>query len=185
MKIYIMVISFFVVISVFYSCSNLEKKNSTVISLSDSKSTPKREISSDTEVLTKTSVNGHVFTQVLDYPEMGNAWRDESGLIWGDIAMDDTGQEKSVIQGHAWVYCNEIGAKVPSKEQFAQLVEYLGGKTKNGYRPEIIPNLADHMYWTSSVSNTDDEHYGIRFDANHGILESYLRNDFFSVRCVK
>ena len=98
------------------------------------------------------SKSGHLFTLTTHLPEMGEAWRDEDGLIWGDIAMKD-GKPLTLTHAEAEKYCAEKNASLPSVDEVVTLFTYLGcdpggsrgcapGFDSNkDYLPEILPHL--------------------------------------------
>lgn len=100
---------------------------------------------------TRTTISGHTFKQVADRPELGNAWKDESGVIWGDMIVDQDGKALELSQQGAAAYCNKIGGHLPTQAQYLKLTEYLGAKSVDGYNPEVLPNLIENIFWTSSV----------------------------------
>ena len=148
---------------------------------------------------TRTSVSGHTFTQVTDHPSLNNAWKDESGVIWGDLvskeamrAADvkdfciDAGESGTcfMTQAKAEAYCSLIGASLPSREQFTQLATYLGNGSASHYYPEILPALTDNSFW-STTANSNDSMYGYVFNGSHGYTQIDYRSYFHSVRCVE
>jgi hypothetical protein len=151
---------------------------------------------------TRTSIAGHVFTQVDNHPELGDAWKDEYGLIWGDLApqgmMSSEGAEN---------YCLSIGAKLPTQEQFIGLDKLIGNSestmTINGAfiygkaKTEVIPNLVEHVYLTATPHPIDNDpthnliyvfDYGSDAalkpnDPSYDVINDYL-GAADSVRCV-
>lgn len=134
----------------------------------------------------------HIFIRDCSIPNLGEAWRDESGMIWGDyagmIAMNQLGAVK---------YCNDIGAKLPSKKDFIRLREYMGAKkgTYVGYTPQVLPNLNlgghDRYFWTSTLAPyiSEDAVYFVG-DSTGGFIPrgtfstSSMRSSAYAVRCV-
>jgi hypothetical protein len=133
----------------------------------------------------RTSVSGHKFIQVTDHPELGEAWRDESGLIWGDPVVDKslirfratdvTSYFAKVSQQKAAAYCNAIGAHLPTKAEFHRLATYLGRDSETGFTPEIIPYIGDVAYWWtgSTAENANyEERKGYMFRSYYGNFEA-------------
>lgn len=107
--------------------------------------------------------SGIVFTPVsqeellklgVDPKVFGNAWRDPSGLVWGDLVVNEDGSPRYLDLQTAQNFCNAFGARLPSgwpEEQnernggidsdFVRLAKYLGQQTAEGYTPQILPNL--------------------------------------------
>lgn len=106
--------------------------------------------------LEKVSVTGAVFTLNLSHPPLGNAYQDPSGVIWGDLVIENN----RVVQtdaSSAEAYCESIGARLPSLEEYKNLAKYLGYGSRGGYSPDtqdgsdmILLGLPFHWYWTST-----------------------------------
>jgi hypothetical protein len=104
----------------------------------------------------KISSTGAVFTLNLTHPELGDAYQDPSGLIWGDLVIVN----KHVVQANysqASAYCKDIGARLPTLQEFLNLAKYLGAGTKKGYNPStsdgqdtMLLGLPYYWYWTST-----------------------------------
>ena len=109
---------------------------------------------------TRRTTTGAVFTRV-EREGFGEAWRDPSGMIWGDIAKNADGSIRHMDQYQATEYCQSLGAQLPSREDFVRLREYMGARsgTYEGYSPQVIPNLTrneggrtySNYFWSSSV----------------------------------
>ena len=112
------------------------------------------------------TVTGEVYTSDLTQPALGRAFRDSRGLLWGDIIAGDGGEELmpgdgKVISSNwhtAQEHCRAIGARLPTRAEFEQLYEDLGGHTYDGYFPwtddaaqdPVLPRLIGYMFWTST-----------------------------------
>ena len=154
---------------------------------------------------TRTTISGHKFTQVTNQSALGNAWKDESGLIWGDLITKDKMSKEDIMnycsgvsdtgpcymtQQRAGAYCNSLSDNqhqylLPTKAQFEQLAKYLGDGSDTGYNPEpkIIPNLIENYFWSGSVfPAVSDSGYG--FFGSDGIIGNGFRSNCSSVRCV-
>jgi hypothetical protein len=133
------------------------------------------------------SFAGHKFKQVSYRPELGDAWVDDSGLIWGDeVQIGQLSQEQVatycvqpvpsdlsgaclMTQTQAISYCNSIKASLPSKSLFAQLDAKIGNSSNtmdinwNLLVPlseiEVIPHFfgPDLIYQTSDVRPIDSD----------------------------
>ena len=158
-----------------------------------------------TEPETRTTETGAVFTRDRSHSELGDAWRDESGLIWGDIVRNEDGSIRKMVQSSEYMkeigsplpegklgakeYCESIGARLPSKEEFTQLREYMGARTgtPKGYShhdDKILPNLKNHWFWSSSVY-PDNACSAYDFYGTDGVIYYGNRvNDGDAVRCV-
>lgn len=149
---------------------------------------------------------GHVFIRDIDHPALGDAWRDESGLIWGDIVRDENGYVRYMVQSSEYMkdlgrplpndhlgakeYCESISARLPSKEEFTRLREYMGAQpgTPEGYshhHNKVLPNLSGYWFWSSSVDPNNSD-YAYFFYGGYGDIDHDLRNyfNYGAVRCV-
>ncbi|MEK7790767.1 MAG: hypothetical protein AAB309_03990 [Deltaproteobacteria bacterium] len=83
-------------------------------------------------------------------------------------------------------YCEDIGARLPSKEEFTRLGGYLGSGSDQGYSHhdnQILPNLADYWFWSSSV-NPNYPNYFCDFTGSDGVIDYDYRSFSYAVRCV-
>jgi hypothetical protein len=164
------------------SCGSINKKTDITLALSApvGNDQPSRQVSSQPE--SRTTTSGHVFTQVTNHPELGNSvWKDEGGLIWGDLLVKDNGKAQYMDQHDAIEYCKKIGATLPREGQFEQLARDLGKGSESRYEPEFMPNLAEHWFWSSTV-NSAGFSYG--FQHGYGAFDYGSRNHEYAVRCV-
>jgi len=106
------------------------------------------------KTVTKTSFSGHTFTKVTDRPELGDAWRDESGLIWGDIVKDKAGQPVDMMHHQAVAHCLSINAQLPTTSHFEKLAKFLGSGSSDGYSSQILPGLKDYTFWAQRTNST-------------------------------
>ena len=142
----------------------------------------------------RTTTTGHVFIRDASQPQLGEAWRDESELIWGDIVKEADGIIIRVMSyNKATAYCASIGARLPSKEEFTQLREYMGAKAKAGTNNEyshhngkILPNLRGYQFWSSSLNPTSPIFFAFGFNGSNGDLNDmyHLISGDYAVRCV-
>ncbi len=143
---------------------------------------------------------------------LGKAWRDESGMIWGDIVRNDDAEHsiRYMVQSSEYMasigypfpagqlgakeYCESIGAQLPSREDFARLRGYMGATTAaseyegTGYRPQVLPNLnaTNYSFWSSSALPDPFSRLADAFNGFTGYLSPGYRNvgDEYAVRCV-
>ncbi len=129
--------------------------------------------------------------------KLGEAYKDPSGLIWGNIVTKpvDTNRvfltrPRSILmsQSDANKYCKDIGARLPTKEEFENLAKYLG---KGSYKPyladgdtEYLPGLYGHWFWSSTDDGPDFPDYAFMFNGSQGYTRIYNRTNRISVRCV-
>jgi hypothetical protein len=128
---------------------------------------------------------------VTDHPELGEAWKDESGLIWGDEALDAGGPRGNrLFQWEAVSYCASIGARLPTKDEFERLAKFLGKGGPTGYTAEILPHLTNNAnttaaYWTSSFNpecpTTSCPYF---FYGDYGVSTIQIFLESYYARCV-
>ena len=96
--------------------------------LSSNSSTPSDSGDRNVSVRIADGSNGvkFVFTRDRSIPALGKAWKDPSGMIWGDIVRTALGTVNEMDYSSAVEYCKRINAKLPSKEDFVRLREYMG-----------------------------------------------------------
>jgi hypothetical protein len=115
-------------------------------------------------------------------------------MIWGDIVKFEDGYPRYMSHGEAAKYCKSIGGRLPSREDFIRLREYMGAQSENvdGYSPQVLPNLIDEKwkdsrdFW-SSTTLPDYPNLAYTFGGGNGHmyvigLSSALHNT--AVRCV-
>jgi hypothetical protein len=127
--------------------------------------------------------------QNTSHPELGNAYQDPSGLIWGDIVVFAGGN--SLMTGAvANQYCVDRQATLPTLQQFEQLMTYLGYGSSKGYSPytqegsaEVLPGLVGHRIWSSTLY--DWRTAWVFLGGNQGGLGlGYFDVENASARCV-
>ena len=75
---------------------------------------------------TRTTTTGSIFVRDTRFPALGDAWRDEDGLVWGDIVKNSAGKFIYVSHAEAEKYCEKIGARLPTPREFALLAAKMG-----------------------------------------------------------
>lgn len=127
---------------------------------------------------------GYEFTLVTNAPELGEAWRDEAGLTWGDILTDASGHHLLLFQSEAASECEKIGARLPTKQEFERLALYMR-TGKASYCPQILPNLnvAGYRYWSSTTKGI----FAYYLYSLGGGIETWYANEYKSIyaRCVR
>lgn len=132
---------------------------------------------------------GAIFTRDTSNSKLGEAYRDPSGLIWGSVISYD------MPQFYAVKACKDIGARLPTREEFQSLRKYLGRDSAKGYSPltvdgrmDVLPGLGDgwlkHWFWSSSLY-APDHYYAYGFDGTNGEIEyDSSTYSYSAVRCV-
>ncbi len=125
----------------------------------------------------RVSITGAEFNRDTTIPSLGVAYRDPSGVIWGEIAVSDPATpvlgevyrdasgKWSIKPGDPAIEMNQAkakgycahGTRLPRVEEFNRLSKYLGLNSAKGYSPymadgktEILPGLSTHMFWSST-----------------------------------
>ncbi|MCE3009185.1 MAG: hypothetical protein LW875_01065 [Proteobacteria bacterium] len=139
----------------------------------------------------RVSNTGAVFIRDTSVPALGEAFRDPSGLIWGDIvrAQDAVKLMNGV---RAEDYCQAAGVRLPESEEFERLAEYLGQGTSLGYSPfladgktDFLSGLSDNFFWSGTASGFDVfvNRY-VFYGADGGIRIGHRFQHLLAVRCV-
>lgn len=151
---------------------------------------------------------GAHFIRDTRYPKLGEAYRDPSGVVWGNIAMAETqARTFRVTFVFAERFCESIGARLPTQKEALRLLSYLGTphkEFKDTYvgrntladgRTEIIPAFNEGYFWTSTMKRSllswRSNHY-FGFGVNYyedGLkvmhASSYIDHlEYAEVRCV-
>ncbi len=129
----------------------------------------------------RVSKAGAEFNRDVSQPALGEAYRDPSGLIWGNII-------NRMNQYDADKYCKAVGARLPTKSEFEQLAKYLGYRTSGGYNPyladgrsDVLPGLSQYVFWSSSEGNNSP----VQFEGQDGSDRGARLEELASVRCVQ
>ena len=73
---------------------------------------------------------GKKFVRDTSHPGLGEAYRDENGLIWGDVVMDPTLHyeypSKRMSFKNAVAYCKSQGARLPTMNDYSSLLAQFG-----------------------------------------------------------
>lgn len=128
---------------------------------------------------------GAVFIRDTSNPELGEAFRDPSGVVWGSLHRYPMALEV------ASEFCKARNARVPTIQEFEQLSAYLGKESAEGYNPylndgatDFLPGLTKGGQWTSATypSNPDGGH--IFSGADGTIVKRFWGVYPYWVRCV-
>lgn len=128
------------------------------------------------------TTSGAVFICDRSHLLLGEAWRDQRGLIWGDVVRTVKGDLHYMKHAPAAEYCDLMGAHLPTREEFSQLRQDMGASTPEGYTPQALPNLSGHGFWSSGDPNDHDMAYF--FDGTGGDIGTDNRIFKLAVRCV-
>lgn len=105
--------------------------------------------------------SGAVFIRDYSVPSLGEAYRTEKDVIWGEVAKDKKGNALKMSQYEAENYCKAKNARLPTKEESDDLMTSLGGtglyRRSSSYYPyqagtdeEIMPNLRN-WFWSTPI----------------------------------
>jgi len=122
-----------------------------------------------------------VFVRDYTHPQLGEAWKDPSGTIWGDVVKTRDGSPESMNHESASRYCESIDADLPSRQDFRRLREYMRtnlGSSKSEI-PPVLPNLTftekgqswSHCFWSSTLPSDDGSRYAFSFRPRNGDIE--------------
>jgi hypothetical protein len=139
---------------------------------------------------TRTSSTGTVFVLDSTFPTLGEAYRDPSGLVWGDLAVTDHGALHTT-QFNAETYCSTRGARLPTRAEFQRLAQYLGEGSAKGFSPFTTDGETDMFlgfhylwYWSSTGTWISDD-FRYVFYGNTGFMELGNRQSTGgSIHCV-
>ncbi len=137
------------------------------------------------------TTTGFEFIRDTSHAKLGESWRDESGMIWGDSVRGDYGGPSIMSHAQAVDYCRNRGAELPSVEDFIRLRKYMGaahgfikGEFPVGYKTQILPGLMNCTFWSSSL-NPDNAEKALVFSGGRGeIFAHQLNSTSVCVRCV-
>ena len=149
----------------------------------------------------------HRFVRDTTFLQLGVAFRDERGLIWGDVVKkaDGTFAQSGWLQ--AKEYClslnpeaerarikeeveagaePETGIFLPLKQNFVALARDLGSKsveTGEGYRVQASISNLENWSWSASPYAFD---FAYGFDGRDGkVFYDFVANQhYYSIRCV-
>jgi hypothetical protein len=134
------------------------------------------------------TADGTPFEKITWIKSLGEAWRDPSGIVWGDIVRGPDGEVVYLTQIQALTACEMMGARLPTQKEFMELRKFLGAFGVDmiaGYTPQILPRLDRHYFWTSSeIRGTDDVYV---FNGTTGDLRTdyrFPRRKWIATRCV-
>lgn len=154
--------------------------NSQENKVPDKTTTPEK---SEKNVTLKTK-SGAVFVLDTSNPALGEAWRDPSGVIWGDVAKNQDQTTMLMDSYSAEKYCRTLGARIPDVDEVERLGRYFGSKPNSldGYEPQVLPNPNEN-FWSSIVypQSWAAWVFSWQYGQNYG---PYRRDQLFAVRCV-
>lgn len=150
----------------------------------------------------RVSATGAAFERDSRFPELGDAFRDPRGLVWGEILNLKEGDEKELVPGDGPVsspnqlsaerHCASLGARLPTLAEFQHLYDDFGGRTYDGYFPwtaedsrvPMLPKFVGYMFW-SSTRDTEGRRAAAFSGAFGAIGWRSLGNMYIQARCVR
>lgn len=166
-----------------YLKKQLEKRDSK--SVRDFLQSELEEVADKIDELKKRVTNtGAAFSQDTTFLLLGEAWRDPNGLIWGDTVTESGRDIRPMNYPDANHYCASIGARLPTKDEFNKLREYMGWTSEGGYSPQVLPHFSDYYWFWSSTPFPDDPDFAYGFSSFQGEFDYDLINNAYAVRCV-
>lgn len=159
------------------------------------------------ETRTSKKADGTLVTWTRDrkFPRLGEAWRDPTGTVWGDIVKTKKGIPDLMTYPKAIEYCKSIGATLPAGYDFASLRVNMGAKKtdepygpyfgpREGYTPQVLPYLTytdngethDRDFWAScdSVPDLESKSPACYFRGKSGRIDQEHPDSKNAVRCV-
>lgn len=140
----------------------------------------------------KATTMGAIFTRRTDLEVQadfkikfpGEIWQEPgNGLLWFDTAPDEMTWED------AMKYCKDRGARLPSREDYIRLREWMGAKKgtadaqiPEGYKAQVLPHFNDRRFFSSS--GTSNSEVAAFINGNDGGVYWVYKSGRRSVRCV-
>lgn len=145
-----------------------------------------RELKKKPELDQRTTVSGSVFTRDNKYPRLGEAYRDPSGLIWGEPFEPSRYNPGT---------CQQLGFRGPTVAEFVNLASYLGEGSPRGYSPktsdgrsDVLPFLSGSCYFPYGSKNFIGHDEQIVFCGDTGQISIYgsrlVNENALNVICV-
>jgi hypothetical protein len=114
-------------------------------------SAPSEKIPAETRIAPST---GAIFTRDTSNFELGLAFRDPSGIIWGEpLKVNNSQVRLSLVEADQ--ACQQIGARLPSARETKALLLFLGLHSAQGYSPfiansrtNILPGLTKEHFFS-------------------------------------
>jgi hypothetical protein len=143
--------------------------------------------------------SGATFKRVFAGLRMGESWKgpilqaDESkAVIWGNTVTNASGFTRRMNPKEAMRYCDQIGARLPTKDEWISFQEAMGAapgtpinSIPQDYRidVEVLPRQREAQFWSSTVAGYYFSYY--YFDSRNGKIASFIDEANYCVRCVK
>lgn len=108
------------------------------------------------------SIKEAQFIRETKFPQLGEAWRDPSGIVWGDVVLDEAGQFKNMKYKDAESYCKKLGARLPTDIETERLLRSYFGYVETGSYPNDTYNPFQKGTTEPVLPNWDTSKY-IRF----------------------
>jgi len=101
-----------------------------------------------------------------------------SGLIWSGVVPKEMNHEDALT------YCQGLGARLPTHEQWEALARAMGYElAQSRYNPDLMAGTRGQSFWSSSLY-PDNPRFALNFHGSTGELVSSLLHFELSVRCV-
>lgn len=139
----------------------------------------------------RSTTSGALFVRAEEHPVWGEGWVDPDGnIVWYDAARDEGGSVALFKYAEADTLCARFGSRLPTREEFERLVDYMAERVVWGdypytrYRAQVLPNFGGHRFWSATAY---DQNFQAQLDArNSDMLRISLAERFngLAVRCV-
>lgn len=149
----------------------------------------------------RTTVTGAKYIRDFSHSKLGEAYRDPSGLIWGDVVSDQAGKWIKLRQEAAEDYCKKLNARLPTETETFRLATDFGYdntfRNPKSYQPfqrgtkdTVLPNWPDsfNSFWASTNRVSDGKRLYCRYYSDSGAVTWSANGDVGTfptfTRCV-
>ena len=133
-----------------------------------------------------------VFSRDDTNQSLGIAWKDPSGMIWGDSPKTLNGSYfyKTMSYSEAKAYCADQKATLPSVSDVERLAKYMGITEQRCYTPQVLTGFEEQhsptVFWADDTAKDyNNQLMGNIFSVSLGqTAPSHLDATNTTVRCV-
>lgn len=115
--------------------------------------------------------SGHIFEEDDTHIALGDAWKDERGVIWGDWVTDNSGRALQMDHQDALEHCTRIGFDLPTQEEYTELGKDLSDSWNPPEPPERygieLIGYDSNQRILPHLTAEDDDHRSYRFWAHY------------------
>lgn len=135
-------------------------------------------------VETRVTQTGAIFTRDKSNPELGKAYRSQTGVVWGDLVRKEKSNKPLLTDFQtAKEICEKKNAQLPSTWDFLNLRDQMGSPIMPGPKNEpVLPGFMDYSQWTINLTH-DGVFVGV-FDPLASRIFTHLPDSLHLVRCI-